>query len=103
MSAPPFALHYSAESLAVLSELEGSKSDAKKHKKVLKALKLLAEVGPTYPGLNSHKYQSVTGPNGADLWEIYVENNTPGAWRIWWSYGPDEDAITIVTIGPHPD
>ncbi|SDF57263.1 hypothetical protein SAMN05216553_102122 [Lentzea fradiae] len=74
----------------------------KKWKKVQKALALLEQPGPTYPGLRSHTYQSVPGPGKAQLWESYVENNTPSAWRIWWIYGPEADQITIVTIGPHP-
>ncbi len=36
------------------------------------------------------------------LWESYVENKTPSAWRVWWIYGPADGQITIVTIGPHP-
>jgi len=52
--------------------------------------------------LNSHKYQSLTGPNGEDVWESYIENRTPGAWRIWWLYGPTPDTLTILTLGPHP-
>ena len=32
----------------------------------------------------------------------YVENRTPGPWRIWWISGLEEDMITIVTLGPHP-
>ncbi len=55
-----------------------------------------------HTGLHSHKYHSITGPNGEDVWESYVENRTPGAWRIWWIYGPDADTLTVVTIGPHP-
>jgi len=36
------------------------------------------------------------------LWESYVENKTPSAWRVWWIYGQGEGGITIITIGPHP-
>jgi hypothetical protein len=43
------------------------------------------------------------------MWDSYVENRTPGAWRIWWMYGPDEirddqavAVITVLDIGPHP-
>lgn len=67
-----------------------------------KALRLLRDVGPSHPGLESHKYHSLRGPNGEDVWESYVENHTPSAWRIWWVYGPDADTLTITTVGPHP-
>jgi hypothetical protein len=52
--------------------------------------------------LHPHDYQSIPGPGGVPLWESYVENKTPSAWRIWWIYGPDDGQITIVTIGPRP-
>ncbi|HEX5407592.1 MAG TPA: hypothetical protein VFX16_35400 [Pseudonocardiaceae bacterium] len=101
MSAPPFALRYTPEAEKIISDLQGPRH-VSKFKKVRKALRLLQQDGPRHPGLHSHRYQSVPGPDGKDLWESYVENNTPSAWRIWWIYGPDADEITIVTIGPHP-
>ncbi len=73
-----------------------------KAKKVAKALRLLETVGPSYPGLNSHQYHTYVGPRGEPLWESYVENRTPSAWRIWWGYGPGAAELTILTIGPHP-
>lgn len=73
-----------------------------KNAKIQKTLRLLRDVGPSHPGLNSHKYHSLTGPGGENVWESYVENRTPGAWRIWWIYGPGPDTITVVTVGPHP-
>lgn len=74
-----------------------------KYKKVQKTLRQLRDAGPTYPGLNSHRYVSLAGPKGEPMWESYVENQTPGAWRVWWIYGPDPDTITVVQVGPHPD
>lgn len=102
MSAPPFELRYTPEAEQVLVELD-SKQYQQKRKRVLRTLKQLEVQGPRHPGLNSHQYQSVHGPGGATLWESYVENRTPGAWRIWWIYGPQAGQLTIVTIGPHPD
>ncbi|MDP9336864.1 MAG: hypothetical protein M3Q30_26625 [Actinomycetota bacterium] len=101
MTAPPFALLYTAEARRVINDL-GKPAHAAKLRKVKKTLRLLRDVGPSHPGLSSHKYHSITGPNGEDVWESHIENRTPGAWRIWWVYGPEADAITIVTIGPHP-
>lgn len=102
MSAPPFTLVYTPSVLAVLADLAGQAQYKVKAKKVAKTLRLLEQAGPAYPGLESHQYQSVKGPNGEPLWESYVENKTPSAWRIWWVYGPDADTLTIITIGPHP-
>lgn len=100
MSAPPYVLKYTAEAEKVIEDLQRPQYQAKL-KKVRKTLRLLQIPGPSHPGLNSHRYQSVPGPGGAALWESYVENKTPSAWRIWWIYG-DPDEIIIVTIGPHP-
>jgi hypothetical protein len=102
VSAPPFTLIYEPEAEKVLIDLRAKQHYAAKFKKVRKALRLLEQVGPRHPGLHSHDYQSIPGPGGATLWESYVENKTPSAWRIWWIYGPDDGQITIVTVGPHP-
>ena len=100
MSVPPFVLLYTPEAEKVIREIQ--RADSVKFKKIRKTLRLLEQEGPRYPGLHSHQYQSVPGPGGAPLWESYVENRTPGAWRMWWIYGPSDEQITIVTIGPHP-
>ena len=101
MSAPPFRLLYAAEAQTVLDDLERPQHQVKR-KKVIKTLRRLRDIGPVHTGLHSHNYHSITAPNGEDVWESYVENRTPGAWRIWWIYGPDADTLTVVTIGPHP-
>jgi hypothetical protein len=93
---------YTREAEKVLDELRESNQYAVKLKKVRKALRLLEQTGPRHPGLHSHEYHSIPGPNGTTLWESYVENRSPGAWRIWWIYGPQNEQITIVAIGPHP-
>jgi len=85
-----------------MTVLAATPRDQAKNKKVRKALRQLRDAGPSYPALNSHKYNSLTGPAGEDVWESYVENRTPGASRIWWIYGPHADGI-IITVGPHPD
>ncbi len=78
--------------------------DAKKLRKVQTALgKMEADI--QNPGLRTHKYSVIKGDNGEQVWEAYVENHTPSAYRIFWHYGPDlpdEPVITIVAIEPHP-
>lgn len=95
-------LLFTPEAKAVLTSLSDSPQYVQKLKKVRKALALL-EQNPRHPGLNSHKYQSLKGSDGSDVWESYVENKTPGAWRIFWQYGSPGDTIHVVSIGPHPD
>jgi len=103
VSAPPFILVYTDEVDQLLDDLAKRPQYRAKNKKVKKTLKQLRDFDPSYPGLKSHKYSSLTGPSGEEVWESYIENNTPGAWRLFWIYGPDPDTITIVTLGPHPD
>ena len=95
-----FKLLFTPEAGEVLDDLEASGPEVKL-RKVRRAMAKL-ETDPRHPGLRSHKYVSVPGPNDAPLWESYVENQAPSAWRIWWAYGPENGQITVVTIGPHP-
>ena len=66
-----------------------------------KALRFL-ETNPRHPGLNTHKFNSLKGPGGEEVFEAYAENRTPAAYRIFWHYGPGQDVITVVAITPHP-
>lgn len=82
-----------------LADLKTSQKD--KHRKVLRCLGLI-EKNPRYPGLNSHRYEDYDEVHGEKIWESYVENRTPGAFRVFWHYGPVDGEITIVAITPHP-
>ena len=70
-------------------------------KQVKKALGLL-QTNLRHPSLRTHKYESVKGPHGQDVFEAYAQNKTPGAYRIFWCYGPEKDQITILAITAHP-
>lgn len=95
-----YRLFFTDTSRGALASLE-TPASAGRLKKVRRALGRI-QADPKYPSLNSHKYTSIHGPNGEDVWESYVENQTPSAWRIFWHYGPGADTITIVSITPHP-
>ncbi|MFM5937574.1 MAG: hypothetical protein ACKPJ6_05940 [Dolichospermum sp.] len=60
------------------------------------------ETNLRHPSLKTHEYNSLEGPNKEKIFEAYVENNTPVAYRIFWYYGPDQSELTILTITPHP-
>ena len=80
-----------------------SKADERRlYKKLGKAMQLLSD-NPRHPGLESHEITSLSNRFGIKVWESYLENNTPGAGRIFWVYGPDRGEITIVGIEPHPN
>jgi len=72
-------------------------------KQVLKAIKLLQN-NPRHPGLQTHEYYSLENPYdpAGKVFEAYVQNRTPGAYRIFWCYGPDKKDITIIAITSHP-
>ncbi len=101
MAPPPFRLRFTKEAAANLAALDADPSRAKRLKAVRKALGLL-EQNPRHPGLNTHKYSSLTGAKGAEVFEAYAENRAPAAFRIFWHYGPEKGRITIVAITPHP-
>lgn len=101
MSAGPFDLLFTAEADETRQELADSSSHQVTYKKVLKALRLI-QANPRHPGLHTHKYRTVKGDDGSEVWQSYVENKTPGAWRIWWQYGPEHGQITILAMLPHP-
>ena len=75
--------------------------DKPKHKKVTKTLGLL-QTNPRHSGLNTHPHSALEGPSKETVYEAYVENNTPSAYRVFFYNGPDADFITIVAITPHP-
>ncbi|WP_225895724.1 hypothetical protein [Dendronalium phyllosphericum] len=60
------------------------------------------ETNLRHASLNTHKYESLSGPNGQEILEAYVENKTPAAFRVFWYYGPEQGVITILAITPHP-
>lgn len=94
-----FRLQYSAQARDDLAKLE--LIEPKKHKKVLKILGLM-QTNLRHHSLKTHKYESLCGPKGEEIFEAYVENKTPAASRIFWYYGPGKSIITIYAITPHP-
>ncbi|APB34553.1 hypothetical protein GlitD10_2223 [Gloeomargarita lithophora Alchichica-D10] len=69
-------------------------------KQIAKALNFLQE-NPRHPGLNTHEYHSLPHPYKPNdkVFEAYVQNKTPGAYRIFWCYGPQPSQLTIIAIG----
>lgn len=94
-----FRLQFSTEAKDTLANLE--QTDPKKYRKVAKTLALM-ETNLRHPSLQTHKYDALSGLNGEEVFEAYVENKTPTAFRVFWYYGPDQEVITILAITPHP-
>ncbi len=96
-----FRLQFTREAAANLQALGDDKGLNKRLKAVCKALGLL-ETNPRHTGLNTHKFSSLCGPAGEEVFEAYAESKTPAAYRIFWIYGPEQGVITVVAITSHP-
>lgn len=103
-----FAANWTAQARDQYEEIEkaatvpGSRQ-AGLFKQVRKTIALLLS-NPRHPGLHTHAYSSLPHPfdPAQKVFEAYVQQRTPGAYRLFWCYGPGRQEITIVAITPHP-
>ena len=98
---PGFELLFTATAAEQIERLSRDKGLAKRLKAVGKTLGLLG-TNPRHPGLQSHRFQSLSGPAGEDVYEVYAKQATPAAYRVFWCYGPGRAQITIIAITSHP-
>jgi len=72
-------------------------------KQVTKTIGLL-RANPRHPGLQTHEFTALDHPYdpSAKVFEAYAQHRTPGAYRVFWCYGPGKGTITIIAITPHP-
>jgi hypothetical protein len=101
-------LRFTPEAQRALKDLGTNPARQSLLKQVRKTLGLL-ETNLRHPSLNTHRYESLSGPNGEEVFEAYVQNRTPGAFRIFFYYGPDLisgrkriPVLTIAAITEHP-
>jgi hypothetical protein len=103
-------LRFSTTADEQLKELEHNPALKGVLKQVRKTLGYL-ETNLRSKSLQTHEYKSLTRYYGQKVFEAYAQQNTSGAYRVFWHYGPDETgkdkkripAITILAIVPHPD
>ncbi|MGW2787019.1 hypothetical protein ACWC3X_38395 [Streptomyces populi] len=98
----PYELRYTSDAEEALNHLKaGGKSARAKLAKVVKALNFLKH-NPRHRGLSSHLYDNFPGHPRGKVWNSYVENQTPSAWRIYWMYGPNEivkgTEVAVITV-----
>lgn len=93
-------LLYSNKATKVLFRLK-KQGQNQKLKKIKETLDKIKE-NPRHPGLHTHKNSCFKDKIDTEVFQSYVENNTPGAYRIFWHYGFQEGCITILEITPHP-
>jgi hypothetical protein len=102
-----------AETLSVAAAEALAARHKKGKSKASKAEGLFAQVqkcvelllaNPRHPGLRTHEYHSLAHPFDpkGKVFEAYAQNRTPGAYRVFWCYGPAKKDITIIAITPHP-
>lgn len=96
-----FNLKYSEKAKNQFLELEISKYKQAQYKAVAKTLGLMQN-DLRHPSLRTHKYDAILSPFGGEVFESYAQNKTPGAYRVFWCYGPEKGWIYIITITPHP-
>lgn len=85
-------------------QLNSLKQDGNKqmvYRIVCKTLGLM-ETNLRHPSLKTHEFTSLLGENREKVYEAYVQHKTPGAYRIFWHYGPAQGCLTIIAIVPHP-
>lgn len=96
-----FRLLFTPTAESHLKTLETNPAQKTECKAVKKALAYM-EIDIRHKSLQTHKYESIKGPNGEEIFEAYAQQNTPGAYRIFWCYGPSKSEITIISIILHP-
>ena len=78
------------------------KDEQRFFKRLVKTLGYLS-ADPKHNSLASHEIDDLTRKYGVKIFQSYLENNTPGAGRLFWAYGPDKGDITVLAIEPHPE
>lgn len=96
-----FKLTFNEDAKDQFQKLERSKDKKYVFKAVCKTLAFM-EVNLRHSSLNTHDFSTLEGPGGEKVFESYAQNNTPGAYRVFWYYGPKKQEITIAAIIPHP-
>ena len=96
-----FAAQEAAAVRATAKRTKSSKQEGL-FKQVHKCAQLLA-VDPRHPGLHTHDYDSLEHPYDPKqkVFEAYVQNKTPSAYRLFWCYGPKKGQITVIALTPH--
>lgn len=102
-------LRYTPTADEQLSRIENDPALKGVLKQVRKTLGYL-ETNLQAKSLQNHPYESLTRRYGMPVFEAYAQQDTPGAYRVFWHYGSDEKdkkgkripIITILAITPHP-
>ena len=101
-------LRFTPTAREALASLERDRASAGVLRQVRKTLGLL-ETNLRHPSLQTHKFRSLAGPDGGEVFEAYIQQHSPAAFRVFFVYGPDRregrrrvPVLTIVAITAHP-
>lgn len=98
-----FVLIFTDGAQTELARLERSRQHTGLVKQIKKTLGFL-QTNPRHPSLQTHVFRSLEHPYDSreKVFEAYVQQHTPAAYRLFWCYGPDKGQITVLAITPHP-
>jgi hypothetical protein len=98
-----FAVVFAQRAQKELERLERSSQHSGLVKQLKKTLGFL-QTNPRHPSLQTHVFHSLEHPYHPKekVFEAYVQQHTPAAYRIFWCYGPKKDQITVIAMTPHP-
>lgn len=98
-----FTLVFARSAQEELERLERSPQHVGVVKQVKKTLGFL-QTNPRHPSLQTHVFHLLAHPYDSreKVFEAYVQQHTPAAYRLFWCYGPDKGQITVIAITPHP-
>lgn len=96
----PFSLTLTPEAKEQIRAIMDDPSRSGLQKQLRKAFGFLSQ-NPKHPGLNSHPLVGSEKSLGVKVWTSYVQNRTPQAHRVLWTYGTKKDEIVILAVIPH--
>lgn len=97
---PTFTLAMTPEAEKQIETIMNDRSRYGLQKQIKKAFGFLSE-NPRHPSLHSHLLENSEKIYGVKVWTSYVQNNTPQAHRILWTYGQKQSEIIILNVIPH--
>ena len=98
-----FELVFTQRAHEELKHLERSPRDSGLVKQVKKTFGFL-QTNLRHPSLQTHVFHSLENPYDPreKVFEAYIQQHTPAAYRLFWCYGPQKNQLTIIAITPHP-
>jgi hypothetical protein len=100
MNPSPFELRMTPSAEVQIGKIMGDRSKLGLQKQLKKAFRHLSN-NPRHPGLQSHLIPEFEKVHEMKVFSSYVQNKTPQAHSILWSYGPNDGQLTILAVIPH--